>query len=88
MLDDRYDCLLQWQVHVYGDADETLRCWCTRNGTRLHEYPWTARHEQLGITRNATLLVRPDTYIAVATAAGATSIFDRYLADRRRRHAH
>jgi 2-polyprenyl-6-methoxyphenol hydroxylase-like FAD-dependent oxidoreductase len=62
---------LDWQVHVYGAADEALSGWCHRNGLQLRIFEWERAHEHAGLARDAAYLVRPDGYVAMADAAGA-----------------
>jgi hypothetical protein len=54
---------MTWQVHVYGSPMPELRKWCSEHNIPL----------------NALYLLRPDTYIALADAAGAPAALARYL---------
>jgi FAD binding domain-containing protein/aromatic ring hydroxylase-like protein len=60
---------LDWQVHVYGEADRELRDACQRIGLSLDEFTWTPAAEHAGLARNATYLVRPDGYVGLAAAS-------------------
>jgi 2-polyprenyl-6-methoxyphenol hydroxylase-like FAD-dependent oxidoreductase len=71
-----------WQVHVYGSAQPELVKWCAGRNIELHVFDWTAEHEAAGLARDALYLLRPDTYVALADAAGAPEAIDRYCADR------
>jgi hypothetical protein len=71
-----------WQVHVYGNAQPELVKWCAGRDIELHVFDWTAEHEAVGLARDALYLLRPDTYVALADAAGAPEAIDRYCADR------
>jgi hypothetical protein len=64
---------LDWQVHVYGDAQPELRTACDARHLALHTFPWRSGMEEAGLQRNAAYLIRPDGYIALAdpSARGA-----------------
>jgi hypothetical protein len=38
-------------------------------------------HEAAGLARDATYLLRPDTYVALADASGAPEALERYFSD-------
>jgi len=69
-----------WQIHVYGSPDAELSAWCGKRRVGLHQFAWTAAHDQAGLARNAAYLVRPDSYVAVA--GGTVDTFERYFAGR------
>jgi 2-polyprenyl-6-methoxyphenol hydroxylase-like FAD-dependent oxidoreductase len=72
---------MNWQVHVYGSANADLSAWCASHGVPLHVFHWRSEHEAAGLVRDATYLLRPDTYVALADASGAPGALDRYCAD-------
>jgi 2-polyprenyl-6-methoxyphenol hydroxylase-like FAD-dependent oxidoreductase len=72
---------MNWQVHVYGSANADLSAWCASHGVPLHVFHWRSKHEAAGLVRDATYLLRPDTYVALADASGAPGALDRYCAD-------
>ncbi|MNM59715.1 Pentachlorophenol 4-monooxygenase [compost metagenome] len=78
---DNYDSLaaIQWQVHVYGEAKAGLSQWCTQHGIPLHVFAWEQAYEKAGVARNATYLIRPDTYVALADPDGGASTLNRYF---------
>ncbi|SDV46875.1 FAD-dependent monooxygenase [Chitinasiproducens palmae] len=78
---DNFDPLRQpvWQVHVYGTPQASLRAWCAGHAVALHALPWHRAHEAAGLQENAAYLVRPDTYVACASASGDPAAFQRYL---------
>jgi len=69
---------MNWQVHVYGAADDALSEWCRKRRVGFHHFEWHAAHDEAGLARNAAYLLRPDTYVAVA--GGTFDTFERYLA--------
>ncbi len=73
---------LSWQVHVYGDARTELRDGCTAMGLQLCVFPWTREAGHAGFTRDALYLVRPDGYVALASAVGGVDALTRYVASR------
>jgi 2-polyprenyl-6-methoxyphenol hydroxylase-like FAD-dependent oxidoreductase len=70
---------LAWQVHVYGEASPGLENECTERGLPLHVFPWRGRIEQTGLKRNASYLVRPDGYVALADPLGEPRTLAAYL---------
>jgi 2-polyprenyl-6-methoxyphenol hydroxylase-like FAD-dependent oxidoreductase len=72
---------MNWQVHVYGSANADLSAWCASHGVPLHVFHWRSEHEAAGLVRDATYLLRPDTYVALADTSGAPGALDRYCAD-------
>jgi 2-polyprenyl-6-methoxyphenol hydroxylase-like FAD-dependent oxidoreductase len=71
-----------WQVHVYGSAGAQLADWCACHNVPLQVFDWRPEHEAAGLARNATYLLRPDTYVALADPSGAPDAIERYCADR------
>ncbi|MET0254462.1 MAG: FAD-dependent oxidoreductase [Luteibacter sp.] len=79
---DNYHALrtIGWQVHVYGEPSAALSAWCESRGLPLHAFRWTAAHADAGLACDAAYLLRPDTYVGAADAAGDPAVFDRCLA--------
>jgi 2-polyprenyl-6-methoxyphenol hydroxylase-like FAD-dependent oxidoreductase len=73
---------LQWQVHVYGIANEDVTAWCRRHEVPLHIFQWHPAHDGVGLARDGLYLLRPDTYVALADAAGSADRLERYCSDR------
>jgi 2-polyprenyl-6-methoxyphenol hydroxylase-like FAD-dependent oxidoreductase len=73
---------MTWQVHVYGTPSLELSAWCADHDIALHAFVWRPEHEAAGLARDATYLLRPDTYVAVAAASGASAVINRYFVDR------
>ena len=57
---------LDWQVHVYGDADRQLVDACQRLGLTLNRFAWSPTAQRAGLARDAMYLVRPDGYVAMS----------------------
>ena len=83
--DDNYTPLtsLDWQVHVYGAVTGELEAWCRQRGLPLHVWPWREPFGGAGLRRDATYLIRPDGYVALADATGHASALASYLDSRR-----
>ncbi|MFJ4453856.1 FAD-dependent oxidoreductase [Pseudomonas sp. NPDC089392] len=80
---DNYDSLaaILWQVHVYGEAKADVSQWCAKHGIPLHVFAWEQAYEKAGVARNATYLLRPDTYVALADPEGEASTLSRYFSE-------
>src|SRR5215472_12406703 len=72
---------MTWQAHVYGSASAQFADWCACHAMPLHAFDWRSEHEAAGLARNATYLLRPDTYVALADPVGAPDAIERYCAD-------
>jgi hypothetical protein len=48
----------------------------------LHVFDWTEAHAAAGFARNATYLIRPDTYVALAESSGSPEAIEVYFKDR------
>jgi len=71
-----------WQVHVYGAAGADVADWCECNDVPLHVFAFTAAHARAGLQRDALYLLRPDTYVALASAQPSAEVLERYFAAR------
>ena len=71
-----------WQVHAYGGSPGPLRDWCAARGMPLHAFAFGKAHADAGLVEGAAYLLRPDTYVALASPSGATDELDRFLAER------
>ena len=74
---------MEWQVHVYGTANDELAAWCRAHNVPLHAFAWRDEHNAAGLARDALYLIRPDSYVALADATGAPAALDRYFIDHR-----
>src|SRR5215475_12916343 len=76
---DNYEPLkeLTWQVHVYGEASSELRIWCDGRSLPLHVFAWRQEYGNAGFAQDATYLIRPDTYVALASDSSVISSLQR-----------
>jgi 2-polyprenyl-6-methoxyphenol hydroxylase-like FAD-dependent oxidoreductase len=74
---------LGWQLHVYGEAKPEIQAVCDGRKLALHVFPWRSEMRRTGLRRNATYLVRPDSYVALADPAGSAAAVTSYLDARR-----
>jgi hypothetical protein len=74
-----------WQVHVYGAAGQELSRWCQSHAMALHRFDWSPEHDKAGFAKDATYLVRPDTYVALADTSGSPAAIERYFSQRQLR---
>jgi 2-polyprenyl-6-methoxyphenol hydroxylase-like FAD-dependent oxidoreductase len=72
---------IDWQVHVYGTASQSLRDWCESAGLILHAFSWRSSYRKVGLSRNAMYLLRPDTYIAYAASEQNPQLLKSYFLD-------
>ncbi len=71
-----------WQIHVYGAATPELSEWCEFDGPPLHVFAWRPEYSQAGLERDALYLLRPDTYVALASRSQSAAAVRTYLAQR------
>ena len=67
---DNFDPLrsLDWQAHVYGEAQRDLESECRALNLPLHSFQWNESMKETGLKRDSLYLVRPDGYIALASS--------------------
>jgi len=70
---------LDWQAHVYGTATRGMAAGCASRGLRLHVFPWSPNAARAGLARDASYLVRPDGYVALADPLQSPAVLERYL---------
>ena len=71
---------LAWQAHVYGEAEPAFAQACVRRGFALSVFPWSDAAAQAGFARNASYLVRPDGYVALADPGQSSERLEKYWA--------
>jgi 2-polyprenyl-6-methoxyphenol hydroxylase-like FAD-dependent oxidoreductase len=70
---------LDWQVHVYGEAQPDVHALCDARKLPIHVFPWQPEMSRAGLQRNAIYLVRPDGYVALADAEARAQAVTSYL---------
>jgi hypothetical protein len=68
-----------WQAHVYGEAAPGIAEACRERDVALHVFPWQTSMHRSGLRRNALYVVRPDGYVALASADAAPAELTRYM---------
>lgn len=68
-----------WQVHVYGQSPPEVEEGCKSMGLPLHVFTWCDATHRAGFARSALYLVRPDGYVALASAAPDLAALTRYV---------
>jgi 2-polyprenyl-6-methoxyphenol hydroxylase-like FAD-dependent oxidoreductase len=74
---------LDWQIHIYGDAAGDIRALSARRRIPLHVFAWHPAMQASGLRRGAAYLVRPDGYVALASAQASSAAIDDYLDQRK-----
>ncbi|HEV3194792.1 MAG TPA: FAD-dependent monooxygenase [Candidatus Cybelea sp.] len=70
---------LDWQAHVYGQPGIQVRETCERLDVPVHAFGWNGDAERAGLARDATYLIRPDGYVAVALGGNDVAPFEAYV---------
>jgi len=71
---------LEWQVHVYGEAQRVLKDACAELRVPLHAFAWEKQMPRAGLQKDALYLVRPDGYVGLADADASAEGLRRYFA--------
>lgn len=74
---------LDWQLHVYGEAPAELTAAATKRAIPLHTFAFGPEAQRAGLARNASYLIRPDGYVALADRRARAQTLERYLDERR-----
>lgn len=70
---------LDWQIHVYGFPHPELEAAAQKAGVPLHAYEWTDAAHEAGLKEDAFYLIRPDGYVALASATQDGEALAAYL---------
>jgi 2-polyprenyl-6-methoxyphenol hydroxylase-like FAD-dependent oxidoreductase len=70
---------LDWQAHVYGVTQENVRAACRELNLPLHRFAWSEGAKSAGMERDALYLVRPDGYVALASAEQSSTALRLYV---------
>ncbi|CAN5623947.1 FAD-dependent monooxygenase [soil metagenome] len=81
---DNFNALksLAWQIHVYGDLNETFRAEVATLKLPLASFEWNEEARTVGLERGAFYLVRPDGYVALAFSTQDASVLLRFCTSR------
>jgi 2-polyprenyl-6-methoxyphenol hydroxylase-like FAD-dependent oxidoreductase len=80
---DNFETLksLDWQVHVYGEADPRFHQAINSAGITFHRFDWSEAAGKAGLLRSAAYLVRPDGHVALACETQDAGRFEKYIAE-------
>lgn len=70
---------LDWQVHVYGDADADFVSACEKRGMPVHVFSWSRGAEDAGLARDGAYCIRPDGYVGLAMSLQRFEELNDYL---------
>jgi 2-polyprenyl-6-methoxyphenol hydroxylase-like FAD-dependent oxidoreductase len=74
---------LDWQIHVYGECDNSVRQKASTWKLPLHVFSWSKAAEKAGFRQGELYVVRPDGYIGsihpMADLAGAERYLQKWL---------
>ena len=73
---------IEWQAHVYGEAQPALKDVCAELRIPLHIFGWKNEMRRAGLEKDALYLVRPDGYVGLVDAPANAQILRRYFAAR------
>jgi 2-polyprenyl-6-methoxyphenol hydroxylase-like FAD-dependent oxidoreductase len=74
---------LDWQAHVYGQADGELIRACQAAKLELRQFAWEPAMRHQGVKQDALYLVRPDGYVALTDPNGDAARLLQYLDERK-----
>jgi 2-polyprenyl-6-methoxyphenol hydroxylase-like FAD-dependent oxidoreductase len=70
---------LDWQAQVYGQPGIQVRGASERLDLAVHSFGWNGDAERAGFARDATYLIRPDGYVAIAFEGDDVARFEAYV---------
>jgi 2-polyprenyl-6-methoxyphenol hydroxylase-like FAD-dependent oxidoreductase len=76
-----------WQVHSFGETDAGLVQWGEARKTPVRSFPWRPEFEKAGLASDVAFLLRPDSYVALASPSRSVQYLERYFAERSLRPA-
>jgi hypothetical protein len=81
---DNYDFFdgCGWQAHRYGAPDSRLSQWGEARKTPVRFFPWRPEFKMAGLAPDAIYLLRPDSYIGLASEECSTERLDLYFTER------
>ncbi len=73
------DGAIGWQLHVYGQASAAVQTWCHAHGIRLRQFAWDEACRAVGLLEDALYLLRPDSYVALASVDATPQVLAGYF---------
>ncbi len=70
---------LNWQLHIYGLAQDQLYDISTSRGFVLNVFPWNEQAQKRGLKKDTLYLIRPDGYVAFISRDQDIKNLDFYL---------
>ena len=70
---------LDWQIHVYGTATDTLQNLARRWNVPVHSFTFDKSVQAAGLGSDAAYLIRPDGYVALASAGQDVGEMEKFL---------
>jgi 2-polyprenyl-6-methoxyphenol hydroxylase-like FAD-dependent oxidoreductase len=70
---------LDWQAQVYGQPGIAVRGACKGLEVPVHSFRWNGDAQRAGFARDATYLIRPDGYVAIAFDGDEVALFNAYV---------
>lgn len=70
---------LDWQVHIYGEADTDLQYFCEQQHLLLQAFNYDKATKQAGLVKNALYLVRPDGHLGFVCQNQDVQLLGEYL---------
>ncbi len=70
---------LDWQMHIYGKAEDSFKQAIAHLNLTLHEFPWNSSAAQAGLIENAVYVIRPDGYVGYANVAQVSKEVENYM---------
>jgi 2-polyprenyl-6-methoxyphenol hydroxylase-like FAD-dependent oxidoreductase len=70
---------MQWQIHVYGQANDALQRQAEALDLPLHAFGFDAETEEAALAQDAAYLIRPDGYIALILTDQDATALDVYV---------
>jgi hypothetical protein len=70
---------LDWQVHVFGTPSVNVEELCRNSGIALQRFDWSGDAGKAGFAGDASYLVRPDGYVAVAADGAQSAVLETYV---------
>lgn len=76
-----YDALneMDWQIHIYGQASDSMKEFASRHHISLFKWPWDKRASKAGLVEDALCFIRPDGHIGFLSEYQDTYELNAYM---------